>query len=83
MNPTEEIPTPEGCVAQPLPRPIDTVSVVWVVLTPETLSKYTSQPGWAFMALTPKQYENISRNQAETTRWVTEAFAQLESYRDE
>lgn len=69
--------------ALPEPAPIEQVEVVWVVLTEETLAEHAAEPGWAFIALTPKQYENLSRNTAETLRWVTEAYEQLEYYRDE
>ena len=56
--------------------------MIWVVITPETLAEHTAEPGWVFIALTPKQYENLSKNTAETLRWITEAANQLEHYRD-
>lgn len=69
------IPTPEKQIL-PAPSPIDQVEVVWVVITPE------DQPGVVWFALTPQQYENLAKNTAEILRWVTEAEAQLEHYRE-
>lgn len=63
----------------PLPPPISTQPVDWLVLTPDRLP-----PGdWAAMCVSPGGYETLSLNQADTLRWVTEAFHQLRYYRQE
>ena len=71
---------PEPRPALPNPSPIQTAPVQWVVVTPENLPEGSE---WVFFALTPKDYENLSRNQADTLRWVTEAHWRLRYYRGE
>lgn len=75
-------PLPEPPTRQelPLPEPIKTQPVEWVVITPQNLP-----PGddWVLFALTPQGLENLSRNLAEGMRWTKEALDQLKYYRGE
>lgn len=64
----------------PTPVQIETLPIVWVVLTADTIPEGDE---WVFIALTPQFYENMTRNEADTTRWVTEALWQLKYYRRE
>lgn len=54
--------------------PIQQLPVHWTVRTTED--------GQVWFSLTPQDYENLARNFAEITRWVTEAQGQLEYYRE-
>ena len=38
---------------------------------------------FVFFALTPQDYENLSTNFADVTRWITEAMWRLNYYRGE
>lgn len=60
--------------ALPEPSPIQMLPVRWEVLNVQ---------GQPYFALTPKQYQNLSRNQAEILRWVQEAIYQLQYYTNE
>ncbi len=64
----------------PNPRPIEQRDLNWVVLTPGTL------PGgddWVFFGVTPRDYEDMSLNQAEVLRFVRESMWRLRYYRGE
>ena len=80
VSATENVPTPECTPPLPRPEPIRVVPVHWNVLTAERLP-----PGdqWVFIALTPKEYESLSKNQAEILRWIEEATARLQYYEGE
>ncbi len=69
----EPIPQPT-ITALPKPAPIDLVEVRW-----STVSVGENQA----LALSAKQYENLSTNFAEILRWVKEANSQLDHYREE
>lgn len=60
--------------ALPSVKPLDLVSVEWKVLVIN---------GIPYFALTSKQYENISKNQAEIERWVRDAAHRLEYYEEQ
>lgn len=62
----------------PDPREVSLVRVRFKVLTEETLPR---ERGWVYMALTPEQYQNLSRNNAEILRWMQESKARLKYYR--
>ena len=50
--------------------------IKWVVVTPENIP----QSDFVFIALTPREYEKLSQNQAELRRWIEEAMWRLEYY---
>jgi len=50
------------------------------VLTADTIPEGDK---WVFIALTPKFYENLTKNGAEDQRWMTEATWQLRYYRED
>lgn len=77
---SSELTCPPQTAPLPYPSPIQQVGVTWEVLTQDRLP---TEPSWARVTLTPRQYENLARNYAEITRWVTEARGQLEYYRGE
>lgn len=58
----------------PQPEPVQMLPVRWKVVNVQ---------GEPYFALSPDQYENLSRNQAEIHRWVQEAFFQLQYYTEE
>lgn len=58
----------------PKPTPIDLVDVKWIIVRTE---------GGVVMALTPRQYQNLSNNLAEVLRYVKQADSQLDYYRRE
>lgn len=60
----------------PLPEPITTSKFDWYVLTPATIP----QGDFVFFAVTPKGYEQLSLNEADTLRWVKEAKWRLDYY---
>lgn len=76
-----EVELPPARPALPDPQPADLQQVRFVVLTPEVAASLGSD--WVFIALTPDQYEIMSRNSAELLRWATEAAWRLRYYRGE
>lgn len=64
----------------PNPDPIRLRDVQWRVITPETLPEGED---WVFYAVDAEGYEDLSLNNAETTRWVIEASYRLRYYRGE
>lgn len=70
---------PPAVVQLPAPDPIQTRDVNWRVLTPSTVP----EGDFVYFGLTPRDYEALSHNQAETLRWVTEARHRLDQYRGE
>lgn len=60
----------------PPPEPIETLPLEWDVITNEN----APEGEWVFFALTPEQYEVLSRNMAEILRWVKEAQWRLDYY---
>lgn len=75
-----EVERPPERTSIPDPQPVDLQEVDWRVLTPDTIPE---DLGWAFIALTPEDYERLSLNQAELLRWITEARWRLRYYRGE
>lgn len=79
VTPTVDLPEPTKQVL-PFPDPVQQLPITWKVYTHEDPP---TDPVWALITLTPKEYENLSRNTAELLRWIEEARGQLEHYRDE
>lgn len=73
-----EVERPPARANIPLPSPISTRPVQWVVVTSNNLPP---GDGWVIIGLTPDQYENLSMNTAEMLRWAREAGYQLRYYR--
>lgn len=74
-----DLPRPKDNPPLPDPAPIQTFPYAWKVITPKTLP---SGDSWVFFAVSPKDYENMARTQADTLRWVCEAAWRLRYYRD-
>ncbi len=71
---------PEERPPLPNPRPIEQRELRWKVLTPETLPK---NDDWVYFGITPRDYEDLSLNQAEVLRFVREVMWRLRYYRNE
>lgn len=76
VQPVKKIALPTSNPALVNPSPIATQEISWVVISPETVLGKDD----VFIALTPKEYEELSRNMAEITRWVKEAQWRLDYY---
>lgn len=72
----------------PLPMEIQATEVTFEVLTPEIMEEYLQlvkdgkAPAVAYYALTTQQYENLSMNMAEITRYTKNILAIVEYYRE-
>ena len=72
----------------PLPLEIQGVAVKWKVLTPEIMQEYLDlvetgkAPAMPYYALTTQQYENLSLNMAEITRYTKNILSIVEYYRN-
>ena len=72
----------------PLPLEIQGVPVKWKVLTPEIMEEYLAlvkegkEPAMPYYALTTQQYENLSVNMAEITRYTKNILSIVEYYRN-
>ena len=72
----------------PLPMEIQATEVTFEVLTPEIMAEYLQlveedkAPEVAYYALTTQQYENLSMNMAEITRYTKNILSIIEYYRD-
>ncbi len=72
----------------PLPLEIQGVPVKWKVLTPEIMGEYLAlvkegkAPAMPYYALTTQQYENLSVNMAEITRYTKNILSIVEYYRN-
>ena len=75
-----EIERPQEHPPLPNPQAIQQRDVDWKVLTPETLPEGTD---WVFFGVTPRDYEDLSLNQADVLRFITEAVWRLRYYRGE
>jgi len=64
----------------PDPNPVRLLKVKFIVITDATLP---SGKGWTYIAMSPKDYENLSKNHAELLRWVREAKTRLKYYREQ
>ena len=72
----------------PLPLELQLSDVDWEVLTPELMEEYIrlveegNAPRKAYYALTSKEYENLSMNMADITRYIKETLGIIEFYRE-
>ena len=72
----------------PLPLEIQGVPVKWKILTPEIMEEYLAlvkegkAPAMPYYALTTQQYENLSINMAEITRYTKNILSIVEYYRN-
>ena len=72
----------------PLPMEIQATEVTFEVLTPQIMEEYLQlvkdgkAPAVAYYALTTQQYENLSMNMAEITRYTKNILAIVEYYRE-
>lgn len=78
ISSTTEIKQPDARPPLPNPRPIETSTFKWKVVTRDRLPEGDR---WVYYAITPQEYEVLSRNMAEMLRWVREAQWRLEYYR--
>lgn len=69
-----EVPAPPTRPPVVIPAPLDLVPVTFNVVTPDRMP----EGDWVFIALHPRQYENLARNHAEILRWVREASTSLQ-----
>ena len=77
--PTVQIPQPNLRPNLPDPEPIETRPIEWKVLT----EKDKLVKGQAYIALTPKDYEELSLSMADVLRWIKEARWRLQYYKGE
>ena len=72
----------------PMPMEIQGVPVKWKILTPEIMSEYLKlvedgkAPQIPYYALTTQQYQNLSINMAEITRYTKNILSIVEYYRE-
>ena len=72
----------------PLPLELQMEDVDCELLTPELMEEYLklveegNAPRQAYYALTTKEYENLSMNMAEITRYIKETLGIVEFYRE-
>lgn len=74
-----EIKLPNSCPVFPDPVPINTLPVVWQVITPTTTPEGEE---WVLFALDTDQYENLSLTTADILRWVKEASWRLNKHKE-
>jgi hypothetical protein len=74
-----EIAKPNTRPNLPAPEPIQTRPLKWKVLT----EKDKLVKGQAYIALSTKDYENLSLNLADVVRWIKEARWRLKYYKGE
>jgi len=71
----------------PLPHPMSLSDVDWEVLTPTTMQQYLDNlesgnaPRRAFYSLSSKEYENLSMDMAEITRYTKDILSIIKYYR--
>ena len=72
----------------PLPLELQLVDIDWEVMTPELMEQYLKDieegnaPRKAYYSLSSKDYENLSMNMAEITRYLKETIGIIEFYRE-
>ena len=72
----------------PLPYPMSLTNVDWEVLTPTTMQEYLDSlsawnaPPRAFYSLSAREYENLSMDMAEITRYTKDILAIIKYYRE-
>jgi len=71
----------------PLPYPMSMSDVDWEVITPELMQEYLlnlekgDAPRRAFYSLSSKEYENLSMDMAEITRYTKDILSIIKYYR--
>ena len=71
----------------PLPYPMSLSDVDWEVMTPERMEEYLKNlengdaPKRAYYSLTSKEYENLSMDMAEITRYTKDILSIIKYYR--
>ena len=71
----------------PLPYPMSLSDVDWEVLTPTTMQEYLDNleagnaPRRAFYSLSSREYENLSMDMAEITRYTKDILSIIKYYR--
>ena len=72
----------------PLPMEVQMDPVDWEILTPDSIQLYLDNlkkgeaPRRAFYSLSSKEYENLSMDMADITRYITEVLGIIRFYRD-
>ena len=95
MIPTQTKPVEVVTIAErppmyhpPLPLELQLVDIDWEVMTPELMEQYLKDieegnaPRKAYYSLSSKDYENLSMNMAEITRYLKETLGIIEFYRE-
>jgi len=71
----------------PLPYPMSMSNVDWEVMTPELMQEYLNNlasgnaPKRAYYSLSSKEYENLSMDMAEITRYTKDILSIIKYYR--
>ena len=71
----------------PLPYPMSLSNVDWEVMTPVTMQEYLENlesgnaPRRAFYSLSSQEYQNLSMDMAEITRWSKDILSIIKYYR--
>ena len=72
----------------PLPYPMSLSNVDWEVMTPELMQLYLDNiekgdaPRRAYYSLSSKEYENLSMDMAEITRYTSDILSIIKYYRE-
>ena len=72
----------------PLPMEVQMDPVDWEILTPDSMKLYLDNlekgeaPRRAFYSLSSKEYEHLSMDMADITRYITEILGVIRFYRD-
>ena len=72
----------------PLPMEVQMDPVDWEILTPDSMQLYLDNlkkgdaPKRAFYSLSSKEYEHLSMDMADITRYITEILGIIRFYRD-
>ena len=72
----------------PLPMEVQMDPVEWEILTPDSMKLYLDNlekgeaPRRAFYSLSSKEYEHLSMDMADITRYITEILGIVKFYRD-
>ena len=72
----------------PLPYPMSMSEVDWEIMTPELMQQYLlnleigDAPRRAYYSLSSKEYENLSMDMAEITRYTKDILSIIKYYRE-
>ena len=72
----------------PLPYPMSLSEVDWEIMTPELMKKYLENlengdaPARAYYSLSSQEYENLSMDMAEITRYTKDILSIIKYYRE-